>query len=342
MPVQREFASELELISSIARRAGGSTRKPQKRGGRGFLALGIGDDCAVLRPRPGRELLITTDLCLENVHFRRDLHPAESVGHRCLARGLSDLAAMGAVPEASFLSLALPSELRGRWMERFFDGFLALADRFRSPLAGGDLAAAPRPGGVGGPALIAADIVLVGSAPAHRSLLRSGALAGDTVYVTGWLGGAAAELRSLERSPRRFRRLVPGAAGHPHLYPEPRIAQGLKLASAGLATAAIDLSDGLSSDLAHLCQASGLAAEIDARSLPIAPGATLEDAVSGGEDYELLFTARPSAAIPARLAGAPVRAIGRMKKAGRSSRVLLIGADGRRAALPAGGWEHFR
>lgn len=317
-------------------------RSPVARGGRGFLALGIGDDCAVLRPRPGRELLLTTDLCLENVHFRRDWHPAESVGHRCLARGLSDLAAMGAAPEAIFLSLALPAELRGRWMERFFDGFMALAARFRTPLAGGDLAAAPRPGRAAGPALVAADIVLVGSAPAHHSLRRSGARAGDTVYVTGALGGAAVELRNLERSPARFRRLVRGAPEHPHLYPEPRIAQGLKLASAGLATAAIDLSDGLSSDLAHLCQASGLAAEIDARALPMARGATWEDAVSGGEDYELLFTARPATAIPARLSGAPVRAIGRMKKAGRAPRVALIGADGRRAPLPAKGWEHFR
>src|SRR6202012_5139818 len=138
---------EMALIAAIRRRAGG-----QKRSG-GILNLGIGDDCAVLRPRRGRDLVITTDLSLEKVHFRRDWHPANSIGHRCLARGLSDLAAMGARPEAAFLSLALPAELRDSWLQGFLDGFFALADVHGVPLAGGDLAQSPT---------VAADIVLVG------------------------------------------------------------------------------------------------------------------------------------------------------------------------------------
>ena len=144
-------AAERELIAGIRRRADQLLMGQRKSG---ILTLGIGDDCAVLRPRRGKEIVVTTDLSLENVHFRRDWHPPQSVGHRCLARGLSDLAAMGARPEAAFLSLALPSELTGTWMDGFFDGFMALAKRYRVPLAGGDMAKSPT---------VVADIVLLGS-----------------------------------------------------------------------------------------------------------------------------------------------------------------------------------
>ena len=152
---------------------------------------------------------MTTDLTLEQVHFRRDWHPAEAVGHRCLARGLSDLAAMGATPLAAFLSIAVPAELtkkRGQaasWMDRFLDGFFGLARLHGVPLAGGDLAQAPR--SADGTSLVAADILLLGSAPKGRALLRSTARAGDMIYVTGSLGGAAAELLALERAPGRFK-----------------------------------------------------------------------------------------------------------------------------------------
>src|SRR6202046_4215397 len=132
--------AERDLIANIRERAG----QTQVAGRKGrILHLGIGDDCAVVRPRAGEELVVTTDLSLEKVHFRRDWHPPQSVGHRCLARGLSDLAAMGARPEAAFLSLALPSELTGAWLDGFFDGFMALAQRCQVPLAGGDMAKSP-------------------------------------------------------------------------------------------------------------------------------------------------------------------------------------------------------
>jgi thiamine-monophosphate kinase len=290
----------------------------------------------VLRPRRGEELVVTTDLSLENVHFRRDWHPPQSVGHRCLARGLSDLAAMGARPEAAFLSLALPPELTGSWLQGFLDGFMALAEHHRVPLAGGDTAKSP-PGMQKRGGLVVADIVLLGSVPKSRSLLRSGSRPGDVIYVTGSLGGSAAELLELERRPARGA----ATAGHPHLYPEPRLAAGRKLMRRGLATAAIDLSDGLSTDLAHLCQESGVSAEIDAESLPVDARASLEQALHGGEDYELLFTARPKTVVPRRLGEVSVHAIGRIKKQGRKP-LVEISHEGKRTVLAAAGWEHFR
>jgi thiamine-monophosphate kinase len=235
---------------------------------------------------------------------------------------------MGARPEAAFLSLAMPAELTGKWMDGFLDGFFDLADRHGVPLAGGDMAKS---------SLVVADIVLLGSTPKGKALLRSGARAGDVIYVTGVLGGSAAELQALERRPADFR----GAdkPGHPHLYPEPRLAAGRKLLH--LATAAIDLSDGLSTDLSHLCEESGLAAEVNAEAVPIDTRATLEQALHGGEDYELLFTSSPHTTVPAQLGGVAVHAIGRMKK--RSKRPQMELLHGRkRMPLAAGGWEHFR
>jgi thiamine-monophosphate kinase len=328
-------AGERELIAAIRVRAGQSRRQS------GILTLGIGDDCAVLRPRRGEELVVTTDLSLENVHFRRDWHPPQSVGHRCLARGLSDLAAMGARPEAAFLSLALPAQLTGSWMQGFLDGLMALADRHRVQLAGGDMAKSP-PGMHHARGLVVADIVLLGSVPKGRSLLRSGARPGDLIYVTGALGGSAAELRALERRPAPFRETENLGQGHPHLYPEPRLAAGRTLMRRRLATAAIDLSDGLSTDLAHLCEESGLVAEVDPEALPVDARATVQQALHGGEDYELLFTAATKTVVPIFLGGVQVHAIGRMKKPGKGPLVELVHRAGARAALAAGGWEHFR
>jgi thiamine-monophosphate kinase len=332
---------ERELIAAIRQRARQLQADIEDRRKSGILSLGIGDDCAVLRPRRGEELVVTTDLSLENVHFRRDWHPPQSVGHRCLARGLSDLAAMGARPEAAFLSLALPKELAQSWMQGFFDGLMALAERHQVPLAGGDLAKSPPGLGHAG-GLVVADILLLGSVPKGRSLLRSGARPGDLIYVTGALGGSSAELLALERRPASFRRKDKGGQGHPHLYPEPRLAAGRKLMRNRLATAAIDLSDGLSTDLAHLCEESGLGAEIEAESLPVDARANLEQALHGGEDYELLFTAAPKKKVPSQLGGVLVHAIGRMKKRGQGPLVEMIHPGGKRTALAAGGWEHFR
>jgi thiamine-monophosphate kinase len=344
---------ELAVLSQIRARAGRASSS---------LRLGIGDDCALLRPRAGEELAVTTDLSIAGRHFRLDWHPPEAIGHRTLARGLSDLAAMGARPIAAFLSLGLPSELvqNGKarsashtkwnepWFARFLDGLLTLAKAHNVPLAGGDLAES---------SIALADIVLIGGVPRGKALLRSGARPGDLLYVTGSLGGAAnglAQLAALAEAstakartassahpqlPRIPKKLAAVVA--PHLYPQPRIAQGLWLAHRGLATAALDLSDGLSTDLAHLCQESGVAAEVDAAALPIASGATLDQALHGGEDYELLFTAAPTARLPRTIAGVPLTRIGRIVRrwSGRSA-VMLVTAQGKQLLEPHG-WEHF-
>ncbi|MDR3744851.1 MAG: thiamine-phosphate kinase [Acidobacteriaceae bacterium] len=345
---------ELALIEGI--RSGWAA---QARG----VALGIGDDCAILRPPRGHEILVTTDFTLEGRHFRRDWHPAESVGHRALARGLSDLAAMGARPLAAFLSLALPAEQlatrSGRaWVERFFAGLRALAELHHVSLAGGDTAQAPGE-------QILADIVLVGTAPAGRALRRSTAHAGDALYVTGQLGGAAAELAamqvraeqaraaesksgasSLPRSLRKGWESSPELlAAHPQMFPQPRLAVGQTLLRRRLASSAIDLSDGLSTDLAHLCQESGVGAEVNASALPIHPLAAqsseeqaLKRALNGGEDYELLFAAPSAVRVPRSIAGVRVTRIGTLL---REKTILLVDSAGRRTPLKPGGWEHF-
>lgn len=328
---------ERTLIDEIRRRAQ-STATPS-------LRLGIGDDCALLGLKTGEEIAVTTDLSIENRHFRLDWHPAEAVGHRALARGLSDLAAMGARPCAAFLSLALPAELtRARkgqksWIDRFFDGFLALAEESATPLAGGDLSESP---------LALADIVLVGAVKKGKALLRSGAQAGDLIYVTGRLGGSALGLATLEQSAhpaKHARKNATEAAREtplgPHLYPQPRLEQGQLLARRGLATAAMDISDGLSVDLAQLAAASNVAAEIDAEALPLFPGATLAQALDGGEDYELLFTASATAKIPAAIAGVAVTQIGRIlpRRKGRQPVALCEGK--KKTALEPKGWQHF-
>jgi thiamine-monophosphate kinase len=382
-PITGERAFILSLRKRLAHSSGANRQRP--RGLREFPAhsssrvtVGMGDDCAILRPRAGHEILVTTDFTLETVHFRREWHTPESVGHRCLARGLSDLAAMGSQPLAAFLSLALPAELvRNRagqpsWRQRFFEGFLSLADKYNVPLAGGDTAQSPliqtassrrnrqnsRHPATG---LALADIVLVGTAPCDRSLRRSTANAGDRIYVTGYLGGAVAELAQLETNPRRFRMATSATAAigvpnpHPHLFPEPRLAVGAWLLKNRRASSAIDISDGLSTDLDHLCEESDLAAILDAVAIPIHPIAqraagldrdkALQFALHGGEDYELLFTASPKVKVPLRIAGVPVTCIGEMRlHKFRASRVLLAEAvDGRKRtrSLLAGGWEHF-
>jgi thiamine-monophosphate kinase len=328
----RAETGELALLREIRRRArSGAARAPG-------VVLGIGDDCALLRPRPGEEIAVTTDLSIDGRHFRLASHPPEAIGHRVLACGLSDLAAMGARPLAAFVSMGLPAALaspsRGRpaWVGRFYDGLFALARQFRTPLAGGDLAESP---------VALADIVLVGAVPKRKALRRSGARPDDGIYVTGALGGSAAGLALLDRMVgSRLPARLPGPL-QVHLFPQPRIVQGQRLRQRGLATAAIDISDGLSTDLAHLCEESSLSAEIDAGVIPVARGATLDQALHGGEDYELLFTAPAAARVPRAIAGVPVTRVGRMlrRRAGRPQ-IALLTANGVQP-LETRGWQHF-
>jgi thiamine-monophosphate kinase len=335
--------AEKALIAQVRRLA--------KRTMNPAVLTGIGDDCAVLRlPRPGRgrgeergrgpekDTLVTTDFSLEGIHFRRDWHLPESVGHRCLARGLSDIAAMGGEPVAAFLSLALPRDLPQSWVNRFARGLLTLAGEYGVTLAGGDTAESPNG--------ILADIVVVGTVPKGKALLRSGARHGDPIYVSGELGGSAAAVETMRREMRKkpSRKLNPRECPR-HFFPEPRVALGRVLREKGLASAMIDISDGLSTDLAHICQESGVGAELQAESIPRAnvgkPSreVDLQFALHGGEDYELLFTAPRSKRIPSRIAGVPVMQIGQIT---RGRKILLMSPAGVASELKPQGWEHFR
>lgn len=295
---------ETDLIARIARRAG----LPAGR----HAVLGIGDDCAIVRPRGAAEdWLFTTDLLLEDVHFRRSTHSPADLGHKTLARGLSDIAAMGGKPLFCLLSLAVSPALPERWIDAFYTGFLKLASRHQLPLLGGDLARAEK---------IACDVVVCGSTPRGAALLRSGARPGDRIYVSGRLGGSAYGLACAR-----------GAAWRRHLRPEPRVALGLYLRAR--ASAAMDLSDGLSLDLWRLCQASGVSATLD--TAPVFPGATLAQALHGGEDYELLFTVPPGRRIPAAFEDVPLTRIGAI--GGGPPAVITF----RGQPLPPGGYDHF-
>jgi thiamine-monophosphate kinase len=289
------------------------------------LVLGIGDDCAIFRPRDSTEdLLFTTDLLIEGIHFNRETHTAADVGWKSLARGLSDIAAMGGEPRFCLLSLALPEwalpELgNARWLDGFYRGLLALARSAGAPLMGGDLARSGK---------LMADIVVCGAVPRGQVLRRDGARPGDGIYVSGALGGSALGFA-----------IGPGKAGggrawKRHARPQPRLALGKFLRARLGATAAMDLSDGLSLDLRRLCLASGLEAEI--AEPPRYPRATQDQALHGGEDYELLFTAGPGVRPPRQFQGLPLTRIGTMRK-GRKGAVTLNGAP-----LAALGWDHFR
>jgi thiamine-monophosphate kinase len=302
-----ETRGEVEILDSIRRRV----RLPRGSG----LVLGIGDDCAIFRQRGAPDdLLFTTDLMIEEVHFRHETHPPEAVGHKALARGLSDIAAMGGTPRFCLLSLAVGAHVDGGWIDRFYDGFLRLARKTGTPLAGGDLAHAER---------TACDIVVCGAVPRGKALRRDGARAGDAIYVSGRLGGSALGLEK-------------GAAKSwaRHLRPEPRLSVGIFLRERVAASAAMDLSDGLSLDLRRMALASGLEAAIDPP--PRFPGATLEQVLHGGEDYELLFTVRPRSEVPRSFGGVPLTRIGTMRR-GKPGAVYLAGQP-----LPPLGYDHFR
>ena len=254
---------------------------------------GIGDDCAVL-PHGREDLLVTTDFLIEDVHFLRTLKP-ETVGHRALARGLSDIAAMGGTPRWFLVSLAVAKWTDERWVKRFYSGITKLARRYRVEMVGGDLSHT---------AQLTVDIVVIGSTPHGKALRRGTARVGDAIYVSGVLGGQPSK-------------------------PEPRIALGHYLRTR--ATACMDLSDGLSIDLHRLCIESGSAAILD-RPLPVTRGATLEQALHRGEDYELLFTSQRRLT---GFRGLPLTRIGTIVN-GRPGHVSLFGLP-----LKPLGYDHF-
>ena len=338
------FRSETEFVRWLGRRWPKSVRG---------LDLGIGDDAALVRAPAGRDLVLTTDLSIENVHFRLDLHPASSIGHRALARSLSDLAAMGSKPRFALLSLALKRGLTRSWITAFYDGLGGLAEHFGVTLIGGDTAA------VNGATTI--DISAVGEVERSRALLRSGARPGDRIYVTGRLGLSALGLELLlggarpatrAPSPNTSRRRAGPKQGIKdealarHLYPEPRCDAGVELARLGLVSAAIDVSDGFAADLARLCESSDCGAVVREAQLPLPPGGLssrdpLDLALHGGEDYELIFTvpAARSTSVPRSIGGVTVHEVGEIQ-GGRH--LILARAHGREVALDTRGYDHFR
>ncbi|HEU0142727.1 MAG TPA: thiamine-phosphate kinase [Bryobacteraceae bacterium] len=283
---------------------------------RSGIVLSVGDDCAIFRPKGSPEdLLFTTDLLIEDIHFHRTTHTPEDVGHKAVARGLSDIAAMGGEPRFCLLSVALSTGLEGAWMDRFYRGALRLAGIHKLTIAGGDLAHAAR---------FACDVVVCGAVPRGEALTRSGARPGDSIYVSGVLGGSALGLESRSAAARKR-----------HLRPEPRVALGCLLRRKVRTSAAMDLSDGISLDLHRFSVASGVSAVID-HPLPSFPGASVEQVLHGGEDYELLFTVAPGTRVPRHHDGVPLTRIGSIVER-RRMRVAFFGRE-----LEPLGYDHFR
>jgi thiamine-monophosphate kinase len=327
---------ELELIRAIRRRAG---QGPGVR-------VGIGDDCGVLEPTPGTSLLATTDLLIEDVHFRRTYATPADVGWKAFAVNLSDIASMGGRPRWALVALACPGTTEAREVEAFYTAAWTLADQHEVAIVGGDTSASPSGWIV--------NVTLLGEA-VHPPLLRSTARPGDVVAVTGPLGRSAAgfALLSAPRAPSGLASVDVDDVTRAHLRPEPRVREGQWLAAAGGVTAMIDLSDGLVTDLGHLGEESVVGARIDLARLPLSDsvrrvaaacgGDALAWAASGGEDYELLFTCGAEdwerlARGLEDVAGRSPYAIGHIVDAGCG--MTFLDADGHEISL-APGFEHF-
>jgi thiamine-monophosphate kinase len=305
------------------------------------VRVGIGDDAAVLRATGARDLVVTTDLLIEGQHFLRRAHPPRAVGWKALARSLSDCAAMGAEPRWALVALAFPVSTPTRWVKEFFEGVGRLARRFGVVLAGGDLSVADQ---------IVADVQAIGTVPRGRALLRSGARAGDIVFVSGTLGLAGLGLACLRAGMASVRHGVQRAL-RAQLFPQPRIRLAQALRRTAAPRAMIDISDGLSTDLSHICEESGLGARlfgdrIPAVNVPAALAGRLRTsglrlALNAGEDYELLFTVPRDRAerFPRKLGGVRLTPIGEIT---RERRVVLMDAAGRVRLLPPRGWDPFR
>ena len=303
------------------------------------VRLGIGDDAALFLGTSGFDQILTCDWFVEGSHFLRHRHPPDAVGWKCLARAVSDVAAMGGVPRCFLLSLALPSSHTGVWLDQFLKGLGRAAGRFGCVLAGGDTTRRKD---------ILINVTVVGEVRTGTAVLRSGARPGDMLFASGQLGEAELGLRIIRESKRRAKSRNPFL--RKHLYPEPRLALGRWLAEKRLASAMMDLSDGLSTDLPRLCAASGVGARLEATKLPAVrmpksgrrrDDHSLETALHGGDDYELLFTVPrlKLKQIPRSFHGIPITPIGEITK---ERILLLVNESGRDLPLPNRGWDPFR
>jgi thiamine-monophosphate kinase len=321
-----------------------------------FVTVGMGDDAAVLEAARNRADVVTTDALVEGVHFDRAYVAAAAIGHKALAVNLSDLAAMGAEPRAALLSLVLPGSMAVADFDEMVGGFLALAQRYGVTLVGGNVARSP------GPLML--DVTAIGTVKPRRVMVRSGARPGDGIYVSGSVGAAYAGFLA------RRRRAAAGSGAAPadgstdegldmavceerFLLPDPRVRLGLLLGRNRVASSCVDLSDGLNDAVDQVARASGVGAEIDADAVPVPEQARrwfesregldgLEAAMSGGEDYELLFTVpakrrRALTAVTRLVSGLPCTRIGTIT----ADRRLVVARGSSRAPLPPG-FAHFR
>ena len=335
------MSSEFSFIHKIRQRAAQTSEN---------LTLGIGDDTAIWREQTGRERLITTDLLIEDVHFKLDYTPLRCLGHKTLAVSLSDIAAMGGNAEFALLSLGIPKALlvNPAWQD-FFDGYFDLARKYGVRLIGGDTSSSPDK--------LVLDSIVMGSCEAGNAIRRSGAQVGDAVYVTGELGASAAGLELLLQNERYDATAsdLPQTAIRAHLLPEPRLAFAQRLP--GLAHAMMDVSDGLAQDLGHICEESGVNAILDFDAVPIADcvrlvrptkGEAFSLAISGGEDYELLLTANPFAEETLLQCAAErslrVTRIGEIiaRDQSQTSPQLYLRTNEGVALLAVTGYDHFR
>lgn len=333
--------SEFDFINALRQRVASSTQS---------VVTGIGDDAAVFRTTSGKETVITADLLVEDIDFRRNTTPPYLLGHKALAVSLSDIAAMGSRPLWSLVSIGVPEDIwQTDFVDRLYDGWMDLANRYGVQLIGGDTSRANE--------RIVIDSIVIGECSAGSAVKRTGASPGDHIYVTGSLGAAAAGLRLIERGAHLAEQKLDDEDSQKldhvllrQLRPEPRAGWGIVLGEERLATAMIDLSDGLSSDLNHLCAASNVGALVDSSRLPIDDRVTelcgrraldpLQLALHGGEDFELLFTVKPEnvARLPRRVDGVDIKRIGEIRTA---SEGVMISEGSRTWELRPAGWKHF-
>jgi len=337
----RPAKSEFDFINALRQRVASSAKS---------VVAGIGDDAAVFSSSAGKEIVITADLLVEDVDFRRTTTPPYLLGHKALAVSLSDIAAMGSRPLWSLVSIGVPEDVwETDFVDRLYDGWLHLANRYGVQLIGGDTSRANES--------IVIDSIVAGECSAGMAVMRSGASPGDQIFVTGSLGAAAAGLRLIERGAHLAEQNLADEDSQKldhvllrQLRPDPRVGWGIVLGEERLATSMIDLSDGLSSDLHHLCAASKVGALIDSALLPVDERVTelcgrraldpLQLALHGGEDFELLFTVKSAnvARLPRRVDGVELKRIGTIQPASEGVKI----AEGSRTwELKPGGWKHF-
>ena len=341
-----EVPTEFEFIKHLRERATLSSQSSQHN----QLITGIGDDAAIVRSSSGKDTVIATDLLVEDIDFRRSTVPPYFLGHKALTVSLSDIAAMGARPRWCLTSIGLPEDVwHTEFLDSFYDGLFELARQYDVQLVGGDTSRTPD--------RIVIDSVLVGECASDSVLRRSGASSGDQIFVTGSLGGSAAGLRLIERGAHLADQNLGTTETQAldqillrHLKPDARVGWGMVLGQERLATAMIDISDGLSSDLNHVCSESGVGSLIESSLLPIDHQVVelcgrraldpLQLALHGGEDFELLFTVKPNDVprLPKRVDGVGITRIGEIRPASEGVKI----SEGTRVwELTPKGWKHF-